>query len=90
MKIGSIDGTHGWGQNLWSSLEDGGVWGIPRCGLIYQKDEPEKRLVLIARMPWFDELSVTEAELRERQKHDHEGVTKMMYAIGIEVVEDLA
>ena len=90
MKVGSIDGTHGWGQNLWNSLEDGGVWGIPRCGLIYQKDEPEKRLVLIARMPWFEELSVNEAELRARQDEDHEGVTKMMYAIGIEVTEDAA
>jgi hypothetical protein len=89
MKIGSVDDTRGWATQLWESLEDGGIWGIPRCGLIYQKDEPEKRLVLLARMAWFEELSVSEAELRERQDEDHQGITRMMYAIGVEVIEDV-
>ena len=87
MKIGSVDGTKGWGRELWASLADGGVWGVPRCGLIYQKDEPEKRLVLVQRMPWFAELSVTAEELRERQDYDHQRITQMMYAVGIEVIE---
>ena len=90
MKIGSIDGTQGFARNLWDSLADGGVWGVPRCGLVYMKDGPENRLVLVQRMPWFDELSVSEAELRERQDEDHLGITRMMYAIGIEVTEDTA
>jgi hypothetical protein len=87
MKVGSIDGTHGFAKNLWDQLADRGIWGVPRCGLIYQKREAEREFALIQRMPWFEELSVTEEDLRERQDYDHERIAPMFKAIGVEVVD---
>ena len=87
MSVGSIDGTHGFGRNLWAKLRDGGVWGVPRSGLVYMKDEAEKRLVLIARMP-AEETNLTPEQLKADQDWDHERITSMFAAIGIEVIED--
>ena len=89
MHIGSVDATRGFAKNMWNQLNDGGIWGIPRCGLIYQKRELAKQFVLTQRMPWFEELSVSAEELRQRQDDDHEGIKTLFAAIGVEVVEDL-
>lgn len=84
----SLDGTQGFASQLWNSLTDGGVWGIPRCGLVYVKEAQEKRLVLIQRMPWEEGMPLFPEELRSHQDWDHERVVAMMNAIGVEVIED--
>lgn len=88
MKMPSLDGTQGFASQLWGSLTDGGIWGIPRCGLVYVKEAQERRLVLIQRMPWQEDMPCTAEELRESQDFDHERITAMMNAIGVEVIED--
>ncbi|HYQ84112.1 MAG TPA: hypothetical protein VEP28_08940 [Rubrobacter sp.] len=77
-----------WAANLWRSLRDGGIWGLPRSGLVYTKDEAAKRMVLTMRVPWFAGLSASPEVLREAQDHDHAGVRDMFAAIGIDVVEE--
>jgi hypothetical protein len=48
-------------------LREGGVWGVPACGLMFMKRDG--KLVLTARMPWMPEMAgtVTPAELKEQQ-----------------------
>ena len=87
-RIGPIDGTRGFAVELWDMLADGGVWGVPRCGLIYTKDEKQNTMRLTARAPWFSELSCTPEELREAQDADHEDIRAMFSMIAIEVVDD--
>lgn len=86
--IGSIDGTHGFARGVWNMLKDGGIWGVPRCGLVYRKREGEKKLVLVDRMPWSEEMPIAEAELREFQDDDHKGIEAIFSVIGVEVVEE--
>jgi hypothetical protein len=74
-----------WARNMWAMLADGGVWGVPRCGLMYRKDG--NSLVLYARMPWEEGMPMTEEELIEFQAWDHAGVTEMFAGIGVEVTE---
>lgn len=37
-----------WCQRLVTAISDGGVWGIPRSGLIFRIDHKNKQLVLTA------------------------------------------
>jgi len=83
-----LDGSRGWASNVWGMLTDGGVWGVPRCGLMYRKEEEAKRLVLYARMPWEEGMPMTREELIEFQTDDHEGIVRMFGSIGVEVVDD--
>jgi len=88
--LGSIDGSRGFARGIWDKLADGGVWGIPRCGLVYRKDAEAKELVLIMRMPWFEGLSASEQQLLDSQEHDHAGIIDMFDAIGVGVREEEA
>lgn len=36
-----------WCQNLVDSIRDGGVWGIPRSGLVFQFNQQEQTMTLI-------------------------------------------
>ena len=42
-----------WCRNAMAMIHDGGVWGIPRSGTIFQVDHTNKKLVLI--MPGDDD-----------------------------------
>jgi hypothetical protein len=55
----TIDGQHrsrdphaDWCRNLFASLNDGGVWGVPRSGLTFKRRGD--RLVLVDRAMGFD------------------------------------
>lgn len=43
-----------WCRELFAGLRVGGVWAVPRSGLVFRRDAGE--LVLVDRMPWTDEL----------------------------------
>ena len=84
-----MDGSHGFASNLWEMLNDGGVWGVPRCGLIFRKDEAAKQFTLIERMPWDPEMPCSEEELLDAQNYDIEGIAAMFASIGI-IVQEIA
>lgn len=43
------DSTHDeWCHSLLSSIKDGGVWGIPRSGLVFRVDHSSKSLTLVS------------------------------------------
>jgi hypothetical protein len=52
-----------WCRATFAALAEGGRWGVPRSGLIFEKREGE--LVLVERMPWSAELAQAAAEARE-------------------------
>jgi hypothetical protein len=38
--------TLAWCKNLVRSIKHGGVWGIPRSGVVFEIDQENKRLIL--------------------------------------------
>jgi len=79
-----VDGSRGFATNLWDMLREGGVWGVPRSGLIFRKEG--QKFILADRMPWDPEMPCTEEELLEAQEFDIEGITNMMASIGVTVI----
>jgi hypothetical protein len=81
-----MDGSRGWAAGLWESLADGGFYGIPRCGLVFRKNELAKQLTLIERMPWDPAMPVTAEQLHEAQEDDLQGMVMVMAGIGVTVL----
>ena len=73
-----------WCQGLWDSIADGGVWAVPRSGIVLKKDEAAKRMTLSERMPWVPEMPGTPEDLRLYQDADFESVAKRFALIGVE------
>jgi hypothetical protein len=73
-----------WCRRTWSLMRDGGVWGIPRTGLLFKKLEAEKTLMLIDRfVPVIEE---ARPGWRELQEEDLEACREHFAVIGVEVV----
>jgi len=72
-----------WCRELFDSLNDGGMWGLPECGLVFRKIGAE--LVLIERMPHFDTMSITADQLRQFQESEYENNRQHFEAAGIKV-----
>ena len=87
MSLPALDGAHGFAKGVWNMLTDGGVWTIPRSGLVYQKREDMNELALISRMPWTEGMPFPEEHLLDFQEDDHDGVRKLFGAVGIGVVD---
>lgn len=88
MPIHPIDSMHQhalWAQGLWDMIAEGGVWGVPRCGLMFRKQQG--KLVLTERMPWEEGMPLTAEDLREAQDWDVKGITETFAGIGVEVVD---
>jgi hypothetical protein len=75
-----------WCQQLWDVIKDGGVWAIPRSGLIFVKREKEKQLVLTDAMPHQADMPVTAAELKAQQDSDFDLTVQHFGKIGVAVV----
>ena len=58
-----------WSRRQFAMMKDQGVWGIPRSGLIFQRQGDE--LVLINRMPHEEGMPVTPEQLTEQQQSIH-------------------
>lgn len=69
-------------------LKIGGVWGIPRSGLIFTRTG-EDELTLTARMPWMPEMEgvITREELVEQQQAEYELNRRYFGAAGIDVID---
>lgn len=72
-----------WCKLIWRGLSEGGVWGVPRSGLIFRKSDG--KLVLIDRMPVMPGMPLSEKELEEYQDSDYEVIREHFAAAGIEV-----
>jgi hypothetical protein len=82
-----VSETEEWARSVWRMLVEGGTWGVPRTGLIFQKRDG--KLHLITLLPWHPSCGVDTADqLREQQDFDIDGVRRMFAQIGIEVVGD--
>jgi hypothetical protein len=75
-----------WCANTFNLIRHGGVWGIPRTGLIFTRTG-ENELTLTARMPYMDGMEelLTPEQLDEQQQSDYEGTRIHMEAAGITV-----
>lgn len=72
-----------WCRNLFDRLAQGGVWGIPRSGLIFEKRGHD--LVLTSQMPHIKEMPITPEQLAEQQESEYENVKRHFGLAGITV-----
>ena len=82
----AFDGSRGWATRMWDCIEDEGVWGIPRSGLVFRKNAAAKQLTLVMRMPWFEGLSVNPDELNEMQEDEIQNLVRVFASIGVTVM----
>jgi len=77
-----------WSGRHFGLIAEGGVWAIPRSGMIFTKREGQ--LVLIAAMPYMPEMdgTITAEQLAEQQDAQFEAVRAHFGAAGIEVVRE--
>lgn len=76
-----------WSIGLMASLREGGVWGVPRSGLVFQKRGDA--LVLVGKMPYEDsDLSLPRELYDEGQEADIDGILKRFEAAGFQVLRD--
>ncbi len=82
-----------WSKRLFGSLTEGGIWSVPRSGLIFQKKGAEMHL--INKMPFIPEMAAaadegrdvpsTAEKLLEYQQTDFALIAAHFRAAGIEV-----
>jgi len=72
-----------WSGRLFATMKDGGIWGVPRSGIIFQRQGEE--LVLTTRIPYTEELSVTPEQFDQQQQADFDVVKAHFEAAGIRV-----
>lgn len=85
--MSNLDTDHvAWCRRLFDMLNVGGVWGIPRSGLIFTRTD-ETTLTLTARMPYMDGMEeiLTPAQLREQQDDEYEQCAAHFRAAGVTV-----
>jgi hypothetical protein len=73
----------GWCRQMFASLAEGGVWGIPRSGVVFRKEGDA--LVLTESMPYDESMPLTFAQFTEQQNGEFETVREHFAAAGIEV-----
>jgi hypothetical protein len=74
-----------WSQRTMASLQDGGVWGVPRSALIFTKRG--NALVLTAAMPHHDALPMDADDWKEFQDDDFAAIKLVFEAAGFEVTD---
>lgn len=74
-----------WCEGIWNMLKPGGVWAIPRSGLIFKKDAVSASFVLIERMPHIEGMPVTPEQLREIQDGDLLATRERFALMGVKV-----
>lgn len=72
-----------WSRRHFAMMKDGGVWGVPRSGLVFQRQGDE--LVLMTRMPHEEGMPVTPEQLAEQQRSDIAIITAHFGAAGVTV-----
>jgi hypothetical protein len=86
----TLDPRHvAWSHAQFHLLRIGGVWAIPRSGLIFTRTD-ETTLTLTARMPYQDGMEdiLTPDQLNEQQQDEYEAVAEHMRAAGVTVTDE--
>lgn len=68
---------------MFSLMAEGGMWGVPRSGLMFQRRG--EKLILISRMPWAEGMPISKNELVEQQEQDYEQIQHYFGLAGITV-----
>jgi hypothetical protein len=76
-----------WCRRMFDSIKVGGVWGVPRSGLLFTRVD-EDTLVMTARMPYDPEMPVTAAQLDAQQMGDYEQIKLHMNEAGVTVRDE--
>jgi len=80
-----------WSQDQFNIIKDGGYWGVPRSGLMFQKRGYNK-LVLVETMPWDKTLPISARQLLHQQTDEYKNIKEHFSMAGIIVsseVEDI-
>jgi hypothetical protein len=77
-----------WCRQMMRTLAMGGVWGIPRSGLIFTKRAADT-LALTARMPNDPAMPMTAEELVEYQDGDFEATKEEFAVAGFKVISEI-
>lgn len=75
-----------WSKNLFNNLKEGGVWAVPRSGLMFTKTNGSFALTKL--MPWDPLMSFGKNELTKYQQEDYAIIAKHMRAAGISVTDN--
>jgi hypothetical protein len=75
-----------WSRSMYNSLNEGGMWGVPRSGLIFTKRDGG--LVLVSQMPHIDGMDVTPEQLAEQQETEFDSIREHFAAAGIDVTKE--
>lgn len=73
-----------WCREMWRMLREGGRWGIPRSGLLFEKRNGQ--LTLVASMPHVAEMPITAEQLKRQQDSDFNATVERFGRVGIQVV----
>jgi hypothetical protein len=73
-----------WSLKLFNTLKDGGAWGIPKCGLFFQRRG--NTMVLTGQMPHDPAMPVSAEQLLYEQEVMYEDCKRHFEAAGIPVV----
>ena len=80
--LGTDHGYVEWSRRQFQMLKIGGIWGVPRSGLVFTRTG-EKTLALTEVMPHNPSMPVTPRELFEAQAADFQAIQGYMKAAGI-------
>jgi hypothetical protein len=75
-----------WCRRQVNMIRVGGVWGIPRSGLIFTRTG-EDELTLTQRMPWIDGMPITPDQLADQQQDEYDETARHMRAAGITMID---
>jgi hypothetical protein len=84
--LGADRGYADWSSRMFHALTIGGVWGIPRSGLVFTRVN-ENTLALTDVMPYDPDMPVTARELFDQQAGDFQAVALYMKQAGIVVYD---
>jgi hypothetical protein len=80
----TMDSAHvEWSRQHFELMADGGMWGVPRSGLMFRKEGD--KLVLTTLMPWQEGMPITAKELQEQQDNEYEDIKRHFEAAGVTV-----
>lgn len=84
----TLDPNHvNWCKQLFNSLTDGGVWAVPRSGVVFTRRGD--RLVLTAAMPHDPAMPIDADQLRRQQDGDFNAIQQHFGAAGITVEREI-
>jgi hypothetical protein len=78
-----------WCRQMFRSLNVGGVWCVPRSGLVFVKGPEPLVMKLQEKMPWAEGMPLDAEELREFQRDDFNVIKFAFKQAGIEVRDSL-